>query len=387
MTGDARVGAHVERAIVLAHGIRYLCLHGCEVVELIDRGDVDALGTRRTVAAVRALPVVGVARRTGKHACVVALIGPGRLVRHGLGHVLRRGEADHDARHRRTGERVVDALHRRERDAERRGRGIEQAAARVALHDRDARARLLGERIELRAVGVDAVEALVAVVAEEIVEIVARGHHVERRVHREEHHLDARLGRRELGHRRIVGGKTDVTDGAGLLELLHVAPERAGHNLLELLDLIHVVNHAKVHVVGMEALKQVLEGGLDLVEVARAHVLLALPRGAEVPLDNPALATAELLKRVAQVGAARGVGHPTIEDVDARILAGARDGDRFLERAVHPFAAKADLADLEPRVAKRAVLHDALPLLTKQTATSMPAASSATSTNTGADNA
>ena len=178
-----------------------------------------------------------------------------------------------------------------------------------------------------------------------------------------------------------------MVDGTGLLELLHVVPERAGHNLFELLDLVHVVNHAEVHVVGMEALKQVLEGGLDLVEVARAYVLLALPRGAELPLDNPALATVELLKRVAQVGAARGVGHPAIEDVDARILAGARDGDRFLERAVHPFAAKADLADLEPCVAKRAVLHDALPYLAKQTATSMSAASSATSPNTGTDNA
>ena len=387
ITGDARIGAHVKRAVVLAHGIRHLCLHDCEVVELVDCGDVDALGARRTVAAVRALPVVGVARRTGEHTCVVALLGPGRLVRHGVGHVLRRGEADHDARHRRASERVVDALHRRERDAERRGRGIEQAAARVALHDRDARARLLGECVELRAVGVYAVEALLAVITEEVIEVIARGHHVERRVHGEEHHLDARLGRRELGNRWIVGGKADVSDGARLLEFLHVAPERPGHDLLELLDLVHVMDHAEVHVVGMEARQQVLEGGLDLIEVARAYVLLALPRGAKVPLNGPAVSTAELPERVAQVGAARGVGHPAVEYVDARVLAGARDSERFLERAVHPFAAKADLADLEPRAAKRAVLHDALPLLAKQTTAPMPAASSATSTNIGADNA
>ena len=53
------------------------------------------------------------------------------------------------------------------------------------------------------------------------------------------------------------------------------------------------MDHAEVHVVGVEALEKVLEGGAHLLEVARAHVLPALPRGAEVPLDDPALATAE----------------------------------------------------------------------------------------------
>ena len=147
------------------------------------------------------------------------------------------------------------------------------------------------------------------------------------------------------------------------------------------------MDHAEVHIAGVEARQQVLEGWLDLVEVARAHVLLTLPRGAEVPLDDPALAQAQVEQGVAEVGAARRVGHPAVEDVHARGVRGLDHGARLLRRAVHPLAAEADLAHPEARGAERAVLHDALPLLAKQTAAPMPAASSATSTNIGADNA
>ena len=236
---------------------------------------------------------------------------------------------------------------------------VEQTAAGVPLHDGDARARLLGARVELGAVGVDAALPHARVVAKEVVEVLGRGHHVKGRVHREEHHLDLGVlgnASRDLG---VVRGETDVADGARRAQLAHVAHEGAvaQNDPLVLLNLVHVVDHAQVDVVGVKALEKILEGRPHQVEVARARVLPVHRDRPQVPLDDPALAAVELPERVTQVGAARGVVHPAVEYVDARLLRGAHHRKRLLGRAVHPFAAKADLTDHKPRAAQRPIPH------------------------------
>ena len=136
-----------------------------------------------------------------------------------------------------------------------------------------------------------------------------------------------------------------MPDGARIAQLAHVADEGAAvHDLPELVHAVHVMDHAEVHVVGMEAREQVLEGGPHVLHLARAHVLAVLPCRAEMPLDHPAVAGTHLREGVAQVRAARGVGHPAVEDVHARRVRPLEHRAGLLDRLVHPLAAEADLA-------------------------------------------
>ena len=106
-----------------------------------------------------------------------------------------------------------------------------------------------------------------------------------------------------------------MPDRSRLLERAHVGDELAGHDGLELLHVVHVVDHAELHVAGSQAREQVLERGAYRVEVARARVLAVLPSGADVPLDDPAVALSR--DGGAQVAAHLGFGHPAVKDVDA----------------------------------------------------------------------
>ena len=126
------------------------------------------------------------------------------------------------------------------------------------------------------------------VVAKEIAEVVGRGHRVKGRVHREEHHLYLGvLGdtSRDLG---VVRGEADVVDDARRAQLAHVAHEGAvaQDNLLVLLHLVHVVDHVKVNVVGVEAREKVLEGRPHQVKVACTRALPINRDRPQMPLDS-----------------------------------------------------------------------------------------------------
>ena len=302
---------------------------------------------------------VGVLRRVGEHARVVFLLVGGALVGHRVVDVRRLVEAGHDAGRGRAGERIVDALHGRHRHAEGRSLGVEQAAAGVALHDGDADVLALAERIQLGARGVHALEGIVVVEREGGLEARRCRQQVEGGVHAEHDHLDLAGEGGALAHFGAVGGQSDVLDGARGFERAHVVDERAGHDALVLVDVVHVVDHAELHVVGAEAREQVFEGGAYEAHVARAHVLPVLPGGADVPLNDPAIA--RVGEGGAQVAAHVGAGHPAIEDVDALLLAarghGAHLGGRLL---LHPLGAEADLAHHEPGLSQSAVFHEVL---------------------------
>ena len=134
-----------------------------------------------------------------------------------------------------------------------------------------------------------------------------------------------------------------MPDDAGGFERAHEFDELPGHDALVLVDVVDVVDHAQLHVVGAEAREQVLERGTHEIHVSRAHVLAVLPGGADVALDDPAVARAG--QRSSEVAAHLGSRHPAVEDVDARLLAALNPGAHLVGRFLfHPFGSEAYLA-------------------------------------------
>ena len=198
--------------------------------------------------------------------------------------------------------------------------------------------------------------ARLAEVAEQGVDVVARGHHVERRVDREHDGLDLPRFDRGAGDVRVVGRQPDVADHAGLFAAAHVLEELALHAGIEFLQVVDIVQHAQIEVVHAQAAQLVFERGHRLREVATALVLPVDPAGAEVALHDPLVGMA--FHGVAQVVADQRVGHPAVEQVHSALAARLGDRARFLGRPLHPLGPEPDFAHAQTRRAQFTVFHD-----------------------------
>ena len=306
--------------------------------------------------AVGALAAVGVERRVGQHRRVVLFLGRRGLVGDGRVDLLLRVVAAQDGTDRRARQRVVDALHRRQTDAERRALLIEQPPAREALHDRDADIVLLTDAVQMCARRVDAFEPRVKALGEHRVDILARREHVEGRVDAEQNHFHEAGLRRLHRDLRVVRAEADVVDDAGLFELHHVGKIVGVQDLLPLLLGVHVVDHAEVDVIGLQARQQILERRAHIDQIARAVILPVLPCRAEMALNVPVGAVIP----DAQTDDVPGlrVRHPAVKNVDAGV-GGVMDQLHtfFLRMALEPFRAEADLTDLQPCFPQSSRLH------------------------------
>lgn len=79
-TGNAVFRPSAQCLVVSPDGLRDLGLHRRQVVELVDHGDVYALGAGSTVAAISTLSKIGMAWRTSQGAGVVPFLLGGRLI-------------------------------------------------------------------------------------------------------------------------------------------------------------------------------------------------------------------------------------------------------------------------------------------------------------------
>ncbi len=308
--------------------------------------------------AVGALAHIGVLRGADQHAGVIALGRRGALVAQSLVQLLHGFHAHHDAGHGRARERVADALHRCERHPEGRRIGRKQPPACIALHHRDGGTGRLGPSVQAGTYRLDAVAGHVLVVAEQVIQVLRGGHHVESRVEREHDDLDLRLVHREQRHLGVVGGKADVANAALGQKLAHVSDEVAGHDGAELVAGIHVVDHADLHMIGTQPREQVVEGGTHQRHIAGAHVLAVLPGAAHVSLDDPLLARRR--ERLAQRRAHGRVAHPAVDDVYTRRRAPGGHGVHLgLLHLADPLGPEPDDARLQSRAAQLAVFHGA----------------------------
>ena len=147
-----------------------------------------------------------------------------------------------------------------------------------------------------------------------------------------------------------------MPDSARPKKLAHVCHERPRHDLFEFERLVDVMDHADVHIVRMEACEQIFERRLHLAHVARAHVLPVLPGRTDMPLDDPTLAVS--FERIAQIRTSRRIRHPAVKEINAARFAAFHDRACLLQRAVHPFAAEANLAYLQAGLSEYAIPHE-----------------------------
>ena len=127
----------LQQFIVGSDPRRDFRLHGGQIVEFVDHGDIQVCHAGLTVAAVGALSPVGMKGGVGKHGGVVFFLRGSGLVCQGRIHLCFRVIAALDGTDCGSGEGIVDALHRRQADAKRRTSGIKEATAGEAFHDGD----------------------------------------------------------------------------------------------------------------------------------------------------------------------------------------------------------------------------------------------------------
>jgi hypothetical protein len=106
------------------------------------------------------------------------------------------------------------------------------------------------------------------------------------------------------------------------------------------------MDHAQIHVVGVEAGQKILEGLLDGGNVADAEVAAVAPGRAKMALDDPLLPFP--FDGVAQVRADVRLGHEAVQHIDALLACGVHYGeDLGIALSLQPLAADGDLADAE----------------------------------------
>ena len=238
------------------------------------------------------------------------------------------------------------------------GKTVEQAAATAeGFHDGDR--DMVGGAIvvELNTHGVDA--------GLEVVHgaLVPRGgtttKAVESGVEREHDDFNPAATCSHERHFGVVAADTNVLDFAFFLVLENIVEIGAALQFVPLFGAIGDVNHAHFDVVGAQTLEEVFETLLGFLEVAGAGVLPVLENGADMGLDNHAVAAA--FEGCTDVGAGFGVGIVDVDVVDAAIQCHVHQGNgasriEFFESTT----AYADFTYREACVAQWAVGHGVL---------------------------
>ena len=240
------------------------------------------------MAAIGALTASeGMLRRFRQHGGVVLRRLIRRFVRHGFVNMLRRVVTDKNRRHGRTRQRIVDALHRRQGDAERRTLRVEQPSARIAFHDRDADVMLFTKFIQFNTFRGDSIRCLPVLLREIIIDVFRRGQHVERRVDGEQNVFDQSALHDLLRKQRIVRAHADMADDTLRLQFLHIRKIFRMKHFIQITLIVHIMDHAEIDVIRLQPFQQIFKGGLHLAHVTCADVLAVLPSGADMALYDP----------------------------------------------------------------------------------------------------
>ena len=305
--------------------------------------------------AVDAVAEIGVLRRASQDGRVVFRLVIGSFVRQAARAFLDVPEPGQHGGDRGASQAIMASLHGGHRRAEWRFLGVEQAPTRERLHDGDAHAVFLAQRVQALALRVHVLKAGLVLVLEQVVDVLGSGQHIVSGVDGEHDHLDVRRNRSPQRNLGVMRGQADMIDAPGGLLSAHELDEGTLHDLLELDDRVHEVDQPQLDMPA-EASEQFLPRRDHRVHVARASILTVLPRGAEMALHDPLVAVRA--DGVAQNPAHRRIGHPAIHDVDALLRSEIHQtGNLLLVVTRHPLRAEADLADLKPRPAQTPVVH------------------------------
>ena len=351
------LGSVMRKGFVLLFKLGGEALGLCLIEQFVDAGDGDALWAGGAVVAIGAVAAFGRLCRLKDGGVVFLSLGGMQVVEVGqeLVGVVDAEDAGGDAG---LGKTVGYALLGGEGHAEGRSFLVEQAAA-TAEGFHDGNSDMVGGAIvvKLNTHGVDA--------GLEVVHgaLVPRGgaatKAVESGVEREHDDFNPAAACSHECHFGVVAADTNVLDFAFFLELENIVEVGAAFQFVPLLGAVGDMNHAHFDVVGAQTLKEVFETLLGFLEVAGAAVLPVLEDGADMGLDNHAVAAA--FEGCTDVGSGFGVGIVYVDVVDATIQCHVHQGNgasriEFFES----YTAYTDFTYREACVAQRAVGHGVL---------------------------
>ena len=257
---------------------------GRQVEVLVHLRDVDAGGAGKAVVAVNAFALRG--KRFAEH-CGKVLLRVGRgFVGDGLAHLFGSRAAYQGGCRRRACQRVMDALRRGQRPAERGLRRVQQAPRHVRLHHGDRDPAPLAEQVKLLALWVDAVLHRRAgfLAVHHVVDGHVARQEVEGGVQAEKQRVNESGFHRALGEPGYVRAEADRLYHAAFLELDCVVDYPPAENAVEALVRVHEVQDPDVDARGSQPREQVVESAAALREVAAQGVLPVLPGRSDVPL-------------------------------------------------------------------------------------------------------
>ena len=308
------------------------------------------------MTAIGALSVIGVAGRAGQHRRIVFFGVGGRTIGSGLFHVLRRVKARHDGGNRRPGQAVMQALQRRQRDAKGRPFFSEQAAAGKAFHHGDAHVTAFALPIQLGPLWIDAGQSGIVFSGVIVGDVFGGGHHVKGGIDGKQDHFHQAALHRQFGDDRVVGAHADVADNALLFQFQHILQEGTVDDGFPVGRLVNVMDHTQIDVIGLQTGQKILESRLHLLHIPCPDILAVLPGRTDMSLNVPFFPTA--LEGMAQIGAHVGLRHPAVQKVDALPFTFLHHSYAVGQSVpLHPFGAKADLADLQAGFSQSSVSH------------------------------
>ena len=205
--------------------------------------------------------------------------------------------------------------------------------------------------------GIDPLELCAEFLREQRVAILTGGQHIEGGVDAEQDHLDITGLRSQLCDLRVMGADANMADDTGLFEAHDVI------QIIRVLDLgpillgVHIVDHAEIDVVRLQALQKVFKRRAHVLYVSASKILTVLPGGADVALDIPVAAVVP--DAFADDVPGCRVCHPAVENVDP-LCGGVVDQLNALCLGVplQPFPTEANLTDLQPGLSQSSVPHD-----------------------------
>ena len=229
-----------------------------------------------------------------QHLRIVLFLVAGRFIRQRGLHILRCLAAHQGAGYGRARQYILDALYRRQRHAKGRRFRFQQIARRQALHHRDAYAHGFAGFIQLLAVWVDPapITLLVGFHICQIVDDHALRHQIIDRVDAEHQHVNDSGFHSALRNARVVRAHPDGLDLSFGLELLGIFDDLRFKHALIVLFGINKMDHADIHIIGIQALHKVLKKCLAVLDVARAGILPVEPGRPDMPLQNHLLPAA-----------------------------------------------------------------------------------------------
>ena len=203
--------------------------------------------------------------------------------------------------------------------------------------------------------------AFIHFVRPELFHVLVRRLHVVARIHGKHQDIDKPCFDSLSGYDRIMAGKPDTADCAGLLEAFHIFDEFTFKNAVVIRLLVAVMDHSDLDVIGLQAIQKVFKRCFCFGDIASSFVLAIFPRRTDVSLNDEPVASSP--QGCSNCGPHLRIGRVDVNEVDPVV-----DGEihhlasLLLCFACETFASERNCADFDSGSSELTVYHCVTPV-------------------------